>query len=87
MVACIRRTGCANDKDGDSQPCYCGDASDEKCLGGGATGPCKSEIELAAGDTTPAAVATRFSDATFAVARAAYLMRCDSAACKGVCAF
>jgi hypothetical protein len=87
MVACIRRTGCAADKDGDSQPCYCGDASDEKCLGGGAVGPCKAEIELAAGDTTPEAVATRFSDATFAVARAAYLMRCDSVACKGVCAF
>jgi hypothetical protein len=87
MVACVRRTGCAHDENGDVQPCYCGDVPDDQCLGGGARGACKKEIEAAASSDKPMTVGTRFADTSFPVARAAYLIRCDVAVCKGVCTF
>jgi hypothetical protein len=88
LVACVRRTGCARDTDGDMQPCYCGDGvNDEDCLGGKASGACKTEVEAAAQSTVALTVAARFAVTAFPVSRAAHLFRCDAAACKGICKY
>jgi cysteine-rich repeat protein len=94
LVSCMRMTGCPVNATGDAQPCYCGTASDLACLGGAANGMCRTQVEAAAkipagtpADQIPEMVANGFADASLPLGRAANLMRCDAAACGGICTF
>ena len=93
VMACIRRTQCARDTDGepgneDAQRCYCGTASDFACLAGtGANGPCKPEIEAAAESQSSEDVGIRFTlnvshEMEFPIAFATSLQVCDAMSCR-----
>ena len=77
---------------GDPYSCYCGmTTSDDDCLGGKASGPCKNEFEAAAEinsqQTAGVDVATALSDPTYALGAAANLLGglCDQNYCRMSC--
>ena len=83
LLACTKRTGCANN--GDGQPCYCGTADIGACLGTGANGMCKAEVEVAGKSTSAQILGERFVDPVFPVGRVFNLYGCKVAICTAEC--
>jgi hypothetical protein len=84
VLGCIRRTACAATSVRD---CYCGmGVSEADCMGGQASGPCKSEIEGGAESSDPKVVVPRLYDPNFATGSAFTLIEaCDRPSCLDVC--
>ena len=83
LFACTERTNCADG--GDGQSCYCGTADIGACLGTGANGECKAEVEVAGKSTNAQILAERFTDPTFPVGLVFNLYGCRVALCSDVC--
>jgi hypothetical protein len=80
VVKCGRDSGCTG------STCYCGTASTISCgLGGGANGPCKTQIERAAESTSALTIQQRQSNTTYAVGRANAVSSCSVSNCKTQC--
>jgi cysteine-rich repeat protein len=79
LVACGREKGCSG------SDCYCGTASDWVCLFGGGNGPCRPEVEAAAGSTDPVTIQLRADDTNYALGRANALATCARAECEAAC--
>lgn len=74
-LMCMRTTGCP--RNGDSQTCYCGSASDSDCLAGLGDGVCRSSLEAAAESSVPLDVAERFVNPDWAIGRAVNRIACE----------
>lgn len=80
VIACRERTGCTD------LGCYCGDAFGWKCLHPGwADGPCKAEIEAAAGTTDPWHILWKSLDRRTALGKATALLLCERCKCGDAC--
>jgi hypothetical protein len=80
VVECGRTSGCTG------QQCYCGTASTISCgLGGGANGPCKTQIERAAESTSALTIRDRQSNTNYAVGRANAVSACVVDNCETPC--
>jgi hypothetical protein len=80
VVECGRESGCTG------QACYCGTASTISCgLGGGANGPCKTQIERAAESTSALTIRDRQSNTNYAIGRANAVSACVVAECETPC--
>lgn len=84
LVACIQTEQCYTAEAG-GQPCYCGTASDAACLGTGANGKCKAQVEKAGKSTVGEEIANRFVDPTYPLGRAFNLFGCKAALCSTQC--
>ena len=87
LVACARRTKCAQQKDGNFTPCLCGTANAAECkVLGGAKGPCADEVAAAAETREFSDIQQRFFKTTYAVGMAnQVLLDCDGSACAREC--
>jgi hypothetical protein len=83
LTACIDRTSCATG--GDGQPCFCGTADIGACLGGGANGACKAEVEVAGKTTSAQSLGERFTDPSYPLGLAFNLYGCKAAFCSAEC--
>ncbi len=80
VVECGRESGCTG------QECYCGTASTISCgLGGGANGPCKTQIERAAETTSALTIQQRQSNTSYAIGRANAVSDCSVDHCSTQC--
>jgi hypothetical protein len=84
LVACIQTEQCYTPEAG-GQPCYCGTATDAACLGMGANGKCKAQVEKAAKSVVGEEIANRFVDPAFPLGRAFNLFGCRAALCSTEC--
>lgn len=85
---CSNVIECASDKNCAGSVCLCGSYYDPNnalaCLAG-QDGPCKSEVQMAAGTTDPIAIDGQRQDNTTAVGRAAIVSECGLKQCAMVC--
>jgi cysteine-rich repeat protein len=82
---CVALARCGLDKGCASEACYCGSVSFTGCALGLANGPCRAEVEAAAGSTFAGDIVTRGSDVAFPVGRANKLAECARTNCKVEC--
>jgi hypothetical protein len=85
-MRCDALVTCAITNDCNGTACYCGTANTVNCALGGAMGPCKSEVEQAAGPSTdPLTINNRQRDANYALGRANLLGDCTAMNCASAC--
>ncbi len=85
LVRCAHRTNCAYGARG-LEACLCGTAETAACMQGkGIDGPCRAELEAAAGSTNPAVVTGRLGGLDLAVGKANQLLQCDTECCRTTC--
>jgi hypothetical protein len=83
---CAAVVDCAKTSHCSGSACYCGTASTISCgLGGGANGPCKTQIERAAESTNALTIQSRQSDTSYAIGRANAVSSCSVSKCKTEC--
>lgn len=81
LYCCIRSHGCVVDDD--PTRCWCGTTDPALCTTGQApaNGPCRAEVEQAAGTTEPSQIALRLIDPTFPIGGAMNLAICRASFC------
>lgn len=85
VVECGRRTKCAFSHRGPEE-CYCGTAKTMDCAKGiGIDGPCKAEMEAAAGNSNYEFITTNFGERSLALGSAVQLLECDHDFCPDAC--
>ena len=82
---CTAVVRCGLDQGCSSTSCYCGATELAACILGNANGPCKAEIEAAAGSTMPGTVVTRSSEPSYPLGRANLLANCSNEKCPTEC--
>jgi cysteine-rich repeat protein len=75
--------GQAHDCSGDD--CYCGTVDPIGCFLGWGNGACRSEVEAAAGSTSPNDVLSRKNDTRYALGRANAVVECALMSCRSQC--
>lgn len=80
LIACGQQQGCAE------AACYCGTVPMTTCIFGVAEGPCREEVERAAGTTVPGELVARSDDADYPLGRANALSACVREHCAAECA-
>lgn len=84
-VECGRKNGCGFTDRGAEQ-CYCGSAKTKDCAKGtGIDGPCKAQIETAAGNTGYEFITLHFGDRSLALGNAVFMLQCDRDLCGRAC--
>jgi hypothetical protein len=78
VVACIRKNSCA------IVECYCG-PNERTCLAGSPSGPCKAEIELAAGSSNVLEVVAQLRNQRQPLGRALTESACEQRECAVPC--
>jgi hypothetical protein len=89
VLACVQATGCAKGSTRDGAECYCGALDNDTCFNSfDATvpqGPCKAQINAAAGTTTPLQVGQVFFDTSTSVGAAMQTVSCELRSCQAAC--
>jgi len=89
ILACVQATGCAKGSTRDGAECYCGSLDNDTCFNSfDATvpqGPCKAQINAAAGSSTPLQVGQVFFDTSTPVGAAMQTVSCELRSCQTAC--
>ena len=82
---CTDLVDCGLDKGCSSTNCYCGGISLGSCLLGLGNGPCRPQVEAAAGTTLPGDISGRSGDTAYPLGRANALAACGRSKCMAEC--
>jgi hypothetical protein len=81
---CLAVENCAVAKHCSGMACYCGTSTFFQCAFV-ANGPCRAEVEAAAGTSSPTQIDSQTNDPNTALGRAVKLGDCRRAQCNGEC--